>query len=157
MPYTESHLREAIRLADEKMSAGEGGPFGAVIVKDHQVVGRGWNAVTSANDPTAHAEVMAIRAACATLKTFSLKGCEIYSSCEPCPMCLAAIYWARLDVLYFAASRDDAADAGFDDALLYGEIEKPVQSRRIPTVQFLQPEARSVLDQWINHPNKQPY
>jgi guanine deaminase len=150
-------MREAIRLSREKMEAGEGGPFGAVIVKNDKVVGRGWNRVTSANDPTAHAEVEAIRDACETLGIFSLEGCEIYSSCEPCPMCLAAIYWARLDALYFAASRDDAADAGFDDALLYQEIEKPVQLRSIQTVQSLQTEARAVLDQWISNPNKQPY
>ena len=157
MPYSEPFMREAIRLSEEKMAAGEGGPFGAVIVKNGAVVGRGWNRVTSANDPTAHAEVEAIRDACTNLGTFSLEGCEIYSSCEPCPMCLAAIYWARLDALYFAASRDDAAHAGFDDALLYEEIEKPIQSRRIPTVQSLQPEARAVLNQWIEHPNKQLY
>jgi guanine deaminase len=150
-------MREAIRLSKDKMEAGEGGPFGAVVVREGNIVGRGWNRVTSANDPTAHAEVEAIRDACETLGIFSLEGCEIYSSCEPCPMCLAAIYWARLDALYFAASRDDAADAGFDDALLYEEIEKPVQLRSIQTVQSLQTEARAVLDQWISNPNKQPY
>jgi guanine deaminase len=154
VPYSEPFLREAIRLSKDKM---EGGPFGAVVVREGNIVGRGWNRVTSANDPTAHAEVEAIRDACETLGIFSLEGCEIYSSCEPCPMCLAAIYWARLDALYFAASRDDAADAGFDDALLYEEIEKPVQLRSIQTVQSLQTEARAVLDQWISNPNKQPY
>lgn len=157
MPYSEIFLHEAIRLSKVKMEAGEGGPFGAVVVNDGVIVGRGWNRVTSANDPTAHAEVGAIREACTTLGTFSLEGCEIYTSCEPCPMCLAAIYWARLDALYFAATRDDAADAGFDDALLYEEIVKPVESRSIPTIQSLQDEARSVLEQWKKNPDKAPY
>ena len=157
MPYSEKFMREAIRLSKEKMEAGEGGPFGAVIVKNGEVVGRGWNRVTSTNDPTAHAEIEAIRNACANRDTFSLEGCEIYSSCEPCPMCLAAIYWARLDALYFAATRDDAADAGFDDALLYQEIEKPWENRTIQTAQHLHDEAHKILDDWNNNPDKQPY
>ncbi len=111
MPYSEPFLLEAIRLSEEKMELGEGGPFGAVVVKDGEIVGRGWNRVTTANDPTAHAEVEAIRQACANLGTFTLIGCDLYASCEPCPMCLSAIYWARLDTLYFAAGHDDAADA----------------------------------------------
>ncbi len=150
-------MREAIRLSQEKMEAGEGGPFGAVVVKEGEIVGRGWNRVTSANDPTAHAEVEAIRDACAHLGSFSLAGCEMYASCEPCPMCLAAIYWARLDALYFAALQGDAADAGFDDALLYEEISKPRMERKLRTEHHLQDEAQQVLKAWKNHLNKRPY
>lgn len=148
MPYSEPFLREAIRLSEEKMEAAEGGPFGAVVVKAGNIIGRGWNRVTTANDPTAHAEVMAIREACSTLGTFSLAGCEIYSSCEPCPMCLSAIYWARLDALYFAATRADAADAGFDDALLYSEIPKDWSSRSIKTGQHLHAAALPAFGKW---------
>ena len=150
-------LREAIRLSEEKMEAGEGGPFGAVIVKDGKIVGQGWNRVTSANDPTAHAEVMAIRDACTHLGTFSLKGCEIYASCEPCPMCLSAIYWARLDALYFAGSREDATDAGFDDALLYEEIPKSIDQRSLKTEQHLQPDAQEVFSRWIDKTDRIDY
>lgn len=151
MPYSEPFLREAIRLSQKKMEAGEGGPFGAVIVRDGEIVGRGWNRVTSANDPTAHAEVEAIRNACSNLGTFVLAGCEIYASCEPCPMCFAAIYWARLDALYFAASREDAADAGFDDALLYEEVSKPWEARVLKTEQHLQSEAQPIFSLWKNN------
>ncbi len=157
MPYSETFLREAIRLSLEKMEAGEGGPFGAVVVKDGRIVGRGWNRVTSANDPTAHAEVEAIRQACAALGTFSLAGCELYASCEPCPMCLSAIYWARIDALYFAASRNDAAEAGFDDALLYEEVSKPWKTRALATEQHLHQEAQAVFDVWKNNPGRTPY
>lgn len=141
-------LREAIALSIEKMDAGDGGPFGALIVKDGQIIARGWNRVTSTNDPTAHAEVMAIRDACQTLDTFDLSGCEIYSSCEPCPMCLTAIYWARLDKLVFAAGRDDAAAAGFDDEFLYTEISKPWKSQTLPIEQALQNEAKEAFKKW---------
>ncbi|VGO21705.1 nucleoside deaminase [Pontiella sulfatireligans] len=157
MSYSETFLREAIRLSLEKMEAGDGGPFGAVVVKDGKIVGRGWNRVTSANDPTAHAEVEAIRNACANLETFSLAGCEIYASCEPCPMCLAAIYWARLDALYFAGSRNDAANAGFDDALLYEEVAKAPHSRSLKTEQHLNAEAQAVFVQWKSKSDKTPY
>lgn len=157
MAYSEPFLREAIRLSREKMEAGEGGPFGAVVVKDGRIVGRGWNRVTSVGDPTAHAEVEAIRDACAALGTFSLAGCEIYASCEPCPMCLAAIYWARLDALYHAASREDAAEAGFDDALIYKEIAKSPDTRILPIKQQLQSEARRILQQWKRIPNRKSY
>jgi guanine deaminase len=150
-------LREAIRLSKEKMEAGEGGPFGAVVVKDSKVVGRGWNRVTSANDPTAHAEIMAIRDACSNLGTFSLTGCEIYASCEPCPMCLSAIYWARLDALYFAADREDAANAGFDDALLYEEVAKEWVERKLEAEQHLQSEAQKVFSLWNNKSNRIGY
>jgi guanine deaminase len=128
-------MREAIRLSLEKMEAGEDGPFGAVIVQNGRIVGRGWNRVTSTNDPTAHAEIVAIRDACAYLKTFSLVGCEIYTSCEPCPMCFAAIYWARLERIYYAATCQDAAAAGFDDCQFYREVALPPSSRSIPMIQ----------------------
>ena len=157
MPYTETFLYEAIRLSREKMEAGEGGPFGAVIVRDGKVIARGWNRVTSANDPTAHAEVEVIRNACRTLATFSLEGCELYASCEPCPMCLAAIYWARLDAVYYAASREDAAAAGFDDALLYEEIAKPAPLRIMPSEQHLRSDAQAVFRQWMEKPDRLPY
>lgn len=157
MPYSEQFLREAIRLSKDKMEAGEGGPFGAVIVKNGEIIGRGWNRVTSANDPTAHAEIMAIREACSTLGTFSLKGCEIYASCEPCPMCLSAIYWARLDALYFAAGRTDAANAGFDDALLYEEVSMASENRTLPTEQHLTGKAQKVFALWKEKEDKTPY
>ena len=150
-------LREAIRLSKEKMEAGEGGPFGAVIVRDGEIIGRGWNRVTSANDPTAHAELEAIREARARLGTFSLQGGEIYTSCEPCPMCLSAIYWARLDALCFAASREDAADAGFDDAVLYGEIPRNWNQRKLKAEQHLQAEAREVFSRWKSNPDRVKY
>ncbi|MCA9028983.1 MAG: nucleoside deaminase [Planctomycetaceae bacterium] len=141
-------LREAIRLSIEQMEANEGGPFGAVIVRNGEIVGRGWNRVTSTNDPTAHAEVVAIRDACSRLKTFSLAGCEIYSSCEPCPLCLAAIYWSRLDRIYYAATCDDAAAAGFDDRNFYRELGKSSVERSIPVQQALRDEALVALQAW---------
>lgn len=153
----EAFMSEAIALSIEKMEEGEGGPFGAVIVKEGTVIGRGWNRVTSSNDPTAHAEVMAIRDACATLDTFELTGCEIYSSCEPCPMCLAAIYWARLDKLIFAADRKDAADAGFDDEFLYQEVSKPWKNRSLAATQEMQQEARKAFESWKAKPNRTAY
>ena len=143
-------LREAIRLSIEKMEANEGGPFGAVVVRNGGIVGRGWNRVTSTNDPTAHAEVAAIRDACSRLNTFSLAGCEIYSSCEPCPMCLAAIYWSRLERIYYAATCDDAAAAGFDDRQFYRELAKPAAERSIPVEQALREEALAALQAWVN-------
>ena len=157
MSCSEQFLREAIRLSHEKMEDGEGGPFGAVIVKDGRIVGQGWNRVTSANDPTAHAEVTAIRDACSNLGTFSLEGCEIYASCEPCPMCLAAIYWARLDALYFAGSQSDAADAGFDDALLYEEVSRDWNTRSLKAEQHLQSEAQAVFKSWKKKPDRIDY
>jgi tRNA(Arg) A34 adenosine deaminase TadA len=137
----QTFLREAIRLSVEKMEAGEGGPFGAVIVRNGEIEGRGWNRVTSTNDPAAHAEIVAIRDACTRLQTFCLMGCEIYTSCEPCPMCLAAIYWARLDRIYYAATCEDATAAGFDDSPFYRELASPPASRSIPMIQDLQEES----------------
>ena len=150
-------LRHAVRLSAERMREGAGGPFGAIIVKDGKVIAEGWNRVTSTNDPTAHAEVTAIRRACEELKDFSLKGCTIYTSCEPCPMCLSAIYWARLDRVYFASSREDAAAIGFDDALIYGEVSKPIADRIIPTINLPLPEADAVFAEWQAKPDKVKY
>ena len=150
-------MRRAVRLSAERMRGGAGGPFGAVIVQDGKIIAEGWNRVTSTNDPTAHAEVSAIRDACRALGTFSLKGCDIYTSCEPCPMCLAAMYWARLDRIFFANSREDAAAIGFDDALIYGEVSKPVENRMIPTIKLALPEAEAVFAEWQAKPDKVPY
>ena len=150
-------MRHAVRLSAERMREGAGGPFGAVVVKDGRIVAEGWNRVTSTNDPTAHAEVTAIRRASEALGTFSLKGCEIFTSCEPCPMCLAAIYWARLDRITFANSREDAAAIGFDDELVYAEMSKPIEHRAIPTIRLALPEAQAVLAEWRAKPDKTPY
>jgi tRNA(Arg) A34 adenosine deaminase TadA len=150
-------LREAIRLSVEKMQANEGGPFAAVVVRDGQIVGRGWNRVTSTNDPTAHAEVVAIRDACSRLKTFCLAGCDIYSSCEPCPLCLAAIYWSRLDRVFYAATCDDAATAGFDDQTFYRELGKPIGERSIPMVQALRDEACVAFQAWLKKEDRIRY
>ena len=147
----------AVRLSAERMRDGAGGPFGAIVVKDGKVIAEGWNRVTSTNDPTAHAEVTAIRGACNSLGTFSLRGCDIYTSCEPCPMCLAAIYWARLDRVFFANSREDAAAIGFDDALIYGEVSKPIEDRIIPTKKLALPEAAAVFAEWLTKLDKIPY
>lgn len=157
MSNREKFMREAIRISQEKMQAGCGGPFGALIVREGKVISRGWNQVTSVNDPTAHAEVVAIREACRSLNTFLLEGCEIYSSCEPCPMCLAAIYWARLSRLYYAGTRTDAAAAGFDDEFLYRELHLPISERRISTEQLLRPEAVAVFEKWNQKPDKVMY
>jgi tRNA(Arg) A34 adenosine deaminase TadA len=150
-------MRRAVELSAQHMREGAGGPFGAVIVKDGKVIAEGWNRVTSSNDPTAHAEVTAIRDACTALGSFSLEGCDIYTSCEPCPMCLSAIYWARLDRIYFANTRQDAAAIGFDDEFLYREVPKAVPERSIPTVQLALPEARAVFAEWQAKPDKIDY
>lgn len=150
-------MRAAIRLSQTRMRAGHGGPFGAVVVRHGQIIARGWNRVTSANDPTAHAEITAIRAACRRLKTFQLKDCELYTSCEPCPMCLAAIYWARLKRVYYANTRADAARIQFDDDLIYHEIARPVSRRKIPMRQFLRDEALKVFVEWQAKPDKLRY
>ncbi len=150
-------MRRAITLAHEKMAAGEGGPFGAVVVKDGEIIAEGHNQVTSANDPTAHAEVNAIRTACAKLGTFNLQGCEIFSSCEPCPMCLSAIYWARLDRVFFANTRADAARIGFDDDHIYREVALPLAERAIPMEQLLGEEGRVTFDAWLANPDKIQY
>ena len=160
MPIDEDSLRfmrRAIELSRVHMEAGEGGPFGAVVVKDGLIVGEGWNRVTSSQDPTAHAEVVAIRQACQKLGTFQLRGCEIYTSCEPCPMCLAAVYWARLDRLWYANGRTDAAAIQFDDDWLYREVALPAEARSLPSHQFLRDEALDVFRAWAQKPDKTPY
>ncbi len=150
-------LRRAITLATENVLSGKGGPFGAVIVRDGRIVGEGVNAVTATYDPTAHAEVNAIRAACRAMGMFALDGCELYTSCEPCPMCLAASYWARLEVVYYGCSAAEAAQAGFNDAFLYAEFRKDRQMRALPVRQMLAEEARASFDAWIASPIKIPY
>ncbi len=150
-------LRRAIALATGNVVSGKGGPFGAVVVKDGHIIGEGANSVTSTNDPTAHGEVNAIRAACKALDTFTLAGCQLYTSCEPCPMCLAASHWARLDAIYFGASAADAARAGFDDAFLYEEFRKDPVARTLPAKQLLADEAWSSFAAWLASPGKITY
>ncbi len=150
-------MREAIELARKGMQKGDGGPFGCIVVKDGVIVGRGWNKVTSTHDPTAHAEVTAIRDACQHLNTFQLTGCEIYTSCEPCPMCLGAIYWARPDKVYFGATHVDAADAGFDDSFIYEEIRKDIDSRTICCTNVSRSEAVQVFHEWKAKEDKTHY
>jgi len=144
----EEFMRAAIRLSRDKMQANCGGPFGAVVVRQGKIVARGWNRVTSVNDPTAHAEITAIRAACRKLKTFQLKDCDLYTSCEPCPMCLAAIYWTRFKAVYYANTRRDAAKIQFDDEWLYREVAKPFAKRQLPMRQLLRDEALEVFAEW---------
>lgn len=141
-------MKKAIDLSHEHMTAGHGGPFGAVIVKDGKIISEGWNQVLSTNDPTAHAEVQAIRKASQNLGCFDLSGAEIYTSCEPCPMCLAAIYWARLDKIYYANTRKDAADIDFDDDFIYQEVPKPIEQRKITMTQISHDEALKVFKAW---------
>ena len=150
-------MHEAIRLSRQKMRRNQGGPFGAVVVRGGKIVGRGWNQVTTANDPTAHAEVMAIREACRRLKTFRLDDCDLYASCEPCPMCLSAIYWARFKRVYYANTRRDAARIEFDDDFIYHEVARPVTRRKLPMVQLLRSEALKVFTEWRNKPDKIRY
>ncbi len=150
-------MREAIRLSKDHMEAGDGGPFGAVVVHKGEIIGRGHNRVTGTNDPTAHAEIVAIRNAAAHLNHFDLSECELYTSCEPCPMCLAATYWARIPVIYYANTRDDAADIAFDDALIYEEIAKPIEQRKIAMKPLLREEAQKVFEAWRDKEDKIPY
>lgn len=147
----------AVNLASGHMHAGAGGPFGAIIVHQGIVIGRGWNQVTSGNDPTAHAEISAIRDACRQRSTFSLAGSVIYTTCEPCPMCLAAIWWARIDTIYYASTRDDAAQIGFDDAALYQEVSLPVHQRQLPLIQQPSDKAAQLMREWIEKEDKIPY
>jgi guanine deaminase len=153
MSGAEKFIDRAINLAINSARSG-GGPFAALITKDGKVIAESANQVTSLNDPTAHAEMVVIRNSCAKLKTFTLAGCEIYSSCEPCPMCLAAIYWARLDGLFFAATRNDAAAAGFDDARIYREIAQPIAERSLPMRQISTNKAAAPFRAWQENPNK---
>lgn len=141
-------MQKAIALATENVTSGRGGPFGAVIARDHQIIATGVNLVTVTNDPTAHAEVTAIRAACQALGTFQLTGCQVYTSCEPCPMCLAAIYWSRCDRIFYGNTAADAAAAGFDDSFLYAEIAKPHNTRELPIIRLLGDKALESFRAW---------
>lgn len=150
-------MREAIRLSEESVKSGGGGPFGAVIVKDNEIIAKSSNSVTSDNDPTAHAEVNAIRMAAKQLNNFDLSGCQIYSSCEPCPMCLGAIYWARLDKLFYANTKADAKDIGFDDSFIYEEIDLPKEKRKLAHVQMHREEALKAFGMWDKKEDKTEY
>ena len=150
-------LERAIDLSRQGMMNGYGGPFGCIIVKDDEIVGEGCNQVTASNDPTAHAEVVAIRDACQKLNTFQLTGCEIYTSCEPCPMCLGAIYWARPLKVIFANTKDDAAAISFDDDFIYNEINTLLADRKIPFLHFPHPMAKEVFEEWKMLDNKKLY
>ena len=147
-------LKEAVRLSREKMLAGLGGPFGAVVVKEGEIIARGYNCVTSLNDPTAHAEIVAIRNACAKLESFQLTGCDLYTSCEPCPMCLGAIYWARPRRVIYANTKEDVQAIGFDDLFIYEEIAKPPKERSIPMIHIPLEEAKEVFQLWVEKPDK---
>jgi len=150
-------MEKAIALATENVTSGGGGPFGAVIVRDGEIVATGANLVTATNDPTAHAEVVAIRNACAALASFQLSGCHIYTSCEPCPMCLAAIYWARCAAIFYGSCAADAAAAGFDDAFLYEQMNRPMDQRTIPAVNLLPDRAISSFQAWQAHASRIDY
>ncbi|MBG0781300.1 MAG: nucleoside deaminase [Bacteroidales bacterium] len=153
----EYFMKMAIDLAASNLESGDGGPFGAVVVRNGEIVGKGSNQVTSTNDPTAHAEVVAIRDACKNLNSFQLEDCEIYASCEPCPMCLGAIYWARAKKLYFAASREDASMAGFDDSYIYEQVPLKPEKRDLKTVQLMKQQAVKVFELWTENELKIPY
>src|SRR5687768_14894716 len=153
----EQFMREAIRLARENIQSGCGGPFGAVVVRSGKILGAGSNRVTANHDPTAHAEIVAIREACKAAGTWVLEDCEIYCSCEPCPMCLAAVYWAHIGRLFYAAQRENAADAGFDDAFIYHELSLPMHERRVVCEQMFRHEALAVLREWKAKPDKVMY
>ena len=150
-------MKKAIQLATEHMKAGDGGPFGAVIVRDGKIIAEGWNSVTSTNDPTAHAEIVCIRKACAELMTFDLSGCELVVNCEPCPMCLSAAYWAKIERITYAADRNDAAAAGFNDAFVYEELLKAVHDRTIAMQQLMRDEALQTFELWTTLEEKTRY
>jgi len=153
----EHFMRRAIELSLQSVAVRGGGPFGAVVAKDGVIVGEGWNQVTAMNDPTAHAEINAIRAACKKIERFDLRGASIYTSCEPCPMCLSAMYWARLDAIFYANTKLDAAAIQFDDNFIYQELSKPVDERSIPMPQLLRDEASAAFVLWRNTASKTPY
>ena len=157
MEKQKEFMREAIRLSFENVKNGNGGPFGAVIVMNGKIIAEGNNQVTSQNDPTAHAEIVAIRRACDTLDTFHLTGAEIYCSCEPCPMCLAAIHWARIEKIYYANTQEDARHIGFDDHAIYEELTKNSRERKIPTAQILPKEGKAAFQTWEEKVDKTPY
>lgn len=157
MGMDQRFLDQAIRLGERHMASGHGGPFGAVVVQDDHIIAEGWNLVPSDCDPTAHAEIVAIRRACRALGSFSLRGASLYCTCEPCPMCLAAIYWARLDAVYFAAEQSDAAEIGFDDAFIYAELAKPWSERLLEQGQGGRNQALRVFAAWRRKPDKVTY
>lgn len=157
MTREQKFMQEAISLSRKSLETNEGGPFGCVIVKGEEIIGRGYNQVTGTNDPTAHAEVVAIRAACKHLNNFQLEGCEVYTSCEPCPMCLGAIYWARASVIYYANTKKDAAEAGFDDSFIYEEINIPMKERKIPLHNLGRVQAGKVFKEWLEKTDKTKY
>jgi len=157
MTREEKFMQEAIALSKKGIDNAEGGPFGCVIVKGETIVGRGNNKVTSTNDPTAHAEVVAIRDACKNLNTFQLEGCEVYTTCEPCPMCLGAIYWARPKIIYYANNREDAAAIGFDDSMIYDEFGADLEKRKIPILSLSREAALKVFEEWKNKEGKLRY
>ncbi len=150
-------MRAAIRLSIQMMRRGQGGPFGAVVVRGDRIIGRGWNQVTSANDPTAHAEIVAIRAACARLRRFHLDGCDLYTSCEPCPMCLSAIYWSHLRTVFYGNTREDAARIAFDDDFIYRQIALPIPKRQIKMKQLLHREALAAFEEWSEKTDRIQY
>ncbi|MDB6021847.1 MAG: Cytidine/deoxycytidylate deaminase family protein [Pedosphaera sp.] len=150
-------MHEAICISIQMMRRNQGGPFGAVVVRNGKIIGKGWNQVTSANDPTAHAEVVAIREACRRLKTFHLEDCELYTSCEPCPMCLSAMYWSRLKKVYYANTRKDAAEIEFDDDFIYREVGLPIVKRALPMKQFMREEALAAFTEWKHKADKVRY
>ena len=150
-------MKEAIRISIQMMRRGKGGPFGAVVVRNGKIVGKGWNQVTSANDPTAHAEVVAIRDACRRLKTFQLDDCELYTSCEPCPMCLSAMYWSRVKKVYYANTRQDAAAIDFDDDFIYTEVSRPIAERKLVMKQLLRKAALAAFVEWKHKADKVKY
>ena len=149
-------MKKAIEISIENINKG-GGPFGCVIVKDNKIVAEGSNKVTTTNDPTAHGEIVAIREACKKLNDFSLKGCELYSTCEPCPMCLSAIYWARINKIYYANTREDAQKIDFDDSLIYSEFKKTIKERKIPMIQMMRSEALKAFELWDRKTDKVKY
>jgi len=157
MTREEKFMQEAIALSQMGIDQNEGGPFGCVIVKDDVIIGRGNNKVTSTNDPTAHAEVVAIRDACKNLNNFQLEGCEVYTSCEPCPMCLGAIYWARPKIIYYANNREDAAEIGFDDSMIYREMAAGIDTRKIPIKNIAREDALKVFADWKHKADKKNY
>ena len=152
-----TYMREAVQLAEQGMRSGRGGPFGCVVVRRGEIVGRGSNRVTSTNDPTAHAEVVAIRDACTALQTFQLTDCELYTSCEPCPMCLSAIYWARIPQVYYGNTRADAAAIGFDDEFIYQQVPLAPEARTVKMELFLRDEAQVAFQEWANKTHKIRY
>ncbi len=155
--YIQQFLQDAIDLSREGMQSGHGGPFGCVIVKEGKIIGKGCNQVLARHDPTAHAEIIAIRDACQRMNAFSLKDCELYTSCEPCPMCMAAIYWARISKVYFCNSKQDAADIGFDDSFISRQLKLPFSQRKVSVQQIRSEDALQVFKEWENKPDKMMY